>query len=107
MKRTAFFILLQILGVGFLSATLVFSQSESGSKMVLLRASVTDKKGNIVTDLKPEDFEVYENGKKQDITNFSFIFIDPQTKQLENTMAQKNADKKNAIPIPPVKLRAE
>ncbi|MBX7174801.1 MAG: hypothetical protein K1X72_27745, partial [Pyrinomonadaceae bacterium] len=34
---------------------------------------VTDKKGKIVTDLKPEDFEIFENNQKQDITNFSFI----------------------------------
>ena len=31
---------------------------------------VTDKKGNRVTDLKKEDFEVFENGKKVTVTNF-------------------------------------
>lgn len=32
---------------------------------------VTDKDGNPVAGLKPADFEVYEEGKKQDITHFS------------------------------------
>lgn len=31
---------------------------------------VTDKKGNRVMDLGPDDFEVYENGQKMEITNF-------------------------------------
>ena len=31
---------------------------------------VTDKKGNRVTDLKKDDFEVFENGKKVTVTNF-------------------------------------
>jgi len=44
--------------------------------LIQVDVTVTDRKGNIVTDLKPEDFEVYENGKKQEITNFSFISVD-------------------------------
>src|SRR5579884_3288483 len=31
---------------------------------------VTDKKGNAITGLKPEDFELYENGVPKKITNF-------------------------------------
>lgn len=38
--------------------------------VVNLDVYVTDKKGNRVTDLKKEDFEVFENGKKMAITNF-------------------------------------
>jgi VWFA-related protein len=41
--------------------------------LIQVDVTVTDKKGDIVTDLKPEDFEIYENGEKQAITNFSFI----------------------------------
>jgi VWFA-related protein len=32
---------------------------------------VTDKDGNPVTGMKPADFEIYEEGKKQDITHFA------------------------------------
>ena len=41
--------------------------------LIQIDVSVTDRKGNVVSNLKPEDFEIYENGKKQEITNFSFI----------------------------------
>jgi VWFA-related protein len=34
---------------------------------------VTDKDGRHVNDLKPEDFEIFENGKSQRITHFSYV----------------------------------
>lgn len=47
-----------------------------GTSLVQVDAVVTDRDGKIVRDLKAEDFEIYENGKRQDITNFSFVRID-------------------------------
>jgi len=41
--------------------------------LIQLDANVTDKNGKSVTDLKAEDFEVFENGKKQKITNLSYV----------------------------------
>ena len=38
--------------------------------LIQVDVSVTDKDGKQVTDLKPEDFEILENGEKQDISNF-------------------------------------
>lgn len=75
--------------------------------LIQVDVTVTDKDGKIVTDLKPEDFEVYENGNKQDITNFSFISIDKQIKKQENIEKQKNPKGQVGIPIPPVKLKEE
>lgn len=40
---------------------------------VLLDLVVTDKKGHAVTDLKPQEVEVYENGAKQDVTSFGLV----------------------------------
>src|SRR6266853_1918992 len=34
---------------------------------------VVTKDGKQVTDLKPEDFEIFEDGKPQKITNFSYV----------------------------------
>lgn len=39
--------------------------------MVSLQALVTDEKGNVLTNLRPEHFTVYEDGVKQEITNFA------------------------------------
>ncbi len=74
--------------------------------LIQIDAVVTDKKGNVVTDLTAKDFEIYENGKKQDISNFSFITTNKSVAPAENRPldASKN---KNAIPIPSTKLKPE
>lgn len=74
--------------------------------LIQVDATVTDKKGNVVRDLIPEDFEIYENGKKRKITNFSFVAADSlnSAAQIEQSVQAKN---KSAVPLPPVKLRPE
>ena len=42
------------------------------SRVVLVDAVVTDKKGNYVHDLTQKDFKVYEDNKEQAVTSFSF-----------------------------------
>jgi VWFA-related protein len=42
------------------------------SRVVLVDAVVTDKKGNYIHDLTRQDFKVYEDNKEQAITSFSF-----------------------------------
>jgi VWFA-related protein len=42
------------------------------TKVVLVDAVVTDKKGNYIQDLDSKDFKVYEDNKEQHITSFSF-----------------------------------
>src|ERR1035441_7221798 len=44
----------------------------SETKLVLVDAVVTDKKGNYVTDLTQKDFDVLEDNKKQTIKTFGF-----------------------------------
>jgi len=43
----------------------------AGIDLVNLAVTVTDRKGNLVADLKPDDFEVYEDGKKQNVRYFA------------------------------------
>src|SRR5690242_5402360 len=43
-----------------------------GTNEVLLDAIVRDKKGRVVKDLQPSDFEIYEDGVRQDIKSFRF-----------------------------------
>src|SRR6185369_14084373 len=42
------------------------------TNLVQVDAVVTDKSGKVVTDLKPDEVEIFEDGHKQKITNFSF-----------------------------------
>jgi VWFA-related protein len=41
--------------------------------LIQIDVTVLDKDGKVVTGLKPEDFELYENRQLQKITNFSFV----------------------------------
>src|SRR5271157_719745 len=45
--------------------------------LVQVDALVTDAQGNLVEDLKKEDFEIRQDGKPQAITNFSYINTRP------------------------------
>lgn len=64
------------------------------TSLIQIDVTVTDKEGKIVKDLKPEDFEVYENKEKQEITNFSFISSENQSSSTQKTV------RKNDTPIP-------
>src|SRR5271170_3847983 len=46
------------------------------SELVLANVVVRDKKGNLIRDLKKEDFTLFEDGKKQEISSFDFEDVD-------------------------------
>ena len=77
------------------------------TNLIQLDVVVTDKKGNQVMDLKPEDFEIYENGKKQDISNFSYIFNKTAKQPTDSQPSTPNSKDKFSIPPPPSKLKLE
>lgn len=78
------------------------------TNLIQVDVTVTDKKGNVVRDLKPEEIEVYENGKLQKISNFSFV---PGTRTTTDEAARiakenKKADMPNVI-LPSGPVRAD
>jgi VWFA-related protein len=46
------------------------------TEVVLVNVVARDKHGNLIKDLKREDFTVYEDGKKQDLASFDFEKVD-------------------------------
>jgi len=46
------------------------------TELVLVNVVAHDKKGNLIKDLKKEDFTLYEDGKKQAISSFDFENVD-------------------------------
>jgi VWFA-related protein len=46
------------------------------SELVLANVVARDKKGNLIRDLKKEDFTLLEDGKKQEISTFDFENVD-------------------------------
>lgn len=63
---------------------------------------VTDKSGRQVTDLRPEDFEVLEDGKRQTLSHFSYISTERPNKPTDAS-GTKSADKNSSpevLPLP-------
>ena len=46
------------------------------TELVLVNVVARDKKGNLIRDLKREDFTVFEDGQKQQVSSFDFENID-------------------------------
>ncbi|MET0626456.1 MAG: VWA domain-containing protein [Pyrinomonadaceae bacterium] len=75
------------------------------SNLVQFDAVVTDKQGRLVTDLRPEEFEVLLEGKRQEISNFSFVAAAPPAAAAPERTPEARPDK-GAPPPPPVPVRA-
>ena len=76
------------------------------TNLVQVDALVVDKKGKQVRDLRPQDFEILEDGRPQKITNFSYVELNLQN-NLPAAQVSASPEDKNAPPVPPVRLRPE
>jgi VWFA-related protein len=80
--RTGTALLLVWLTMGNLLAQQPQAPVESGARVrvstevVLVNVVARDKQGNLIKDLKSEDFTVYEDGKKQGLVSFDFEHVD-------------------------------
>jgi VWFA-related protein len=64
--------------------------------------AVVTRNGKRVTNLTADDFEIYEDGKKQTITNFAYISNIPDLPSLDSrAAASPPAPKKNDTSVPP------
>jgi VWFA-related protein len=74
------------------------------TNLVQVDAVVTDKNGRQVTDLRPEEVEIREDGKPQTITNLSYVALD-------SLLGSRSPDPSKPIdrtaPAPPVRLRPD
>ncbi len=70
------------------------------TNLIQIDVTVTDAKGKPITDLRPGEIEIYENGEKQKVSNFSFVSsVKESTEQGKPTA--------NGVPVPTQKLRPE
>jgi VWFA-related protein len=78
------------------------------TNLVQLDVVVTDKDGRQVTDLRPEDFEVSESGKRQTITNFSYVAnVRANAGTSGSTSQPATAAATTAVSVPPAVLKPE
>ncbi len=78
--------------------------------LVQVDAVVTDAKGRHVTGLKPEDFQILEDGKPQKITHFSYVAgtaIPGGPARVNPEPRQPSAKMSEAIPAPAKALRPD
>lgn len=71
------------------------------TNLIQIDVTVTDGKGKPITDLKPEEVEIYENGEKQKITHFSF------TSSVRAVAEKPVVTGKPGIPVPQQILRPD
>lgn len=71
--------------------------------LVQVDAIVTDSKGKPVTDLKAEDFEVFQDGKLQMISNFEFVEVKAST--VRTAALPATAQPRGGPPAPPLPTR--
>jgi VWFA-related protein len=83
-----------MLGLALIEAPLSSQQKSDytlrvESELVLVNVAVKDKSGNIIANLKPEDFTILEDGKAQKVVSFD----------IENIDAAANQDVSQAKPL--------
>ena len=77
------------------------------TNLIQLDVTVVDAKGKIVSDLRSDEIEVYENGEKQKITNFSFVSANRTIEQKNSDAAKKSDPREPGVPVPTAALRPE
>src|SRR2546421_8705317 len=69
------------------------------TNLVQVDAVVTDKNGKVVTDLKPEEVQIFEDGRQQKITHFSYYVAESRS---AGKPAKPITTDKNAPPVPQI-----
>lgn len=75
--------------------------------LVQVDAIVTDKNGKQVTDLKPEDFEILEDGKPQAISNFAYVAVNSTLPSTLAPVANPGGKARVLTPAAAPRLRPE
>ena len=80
------------------------------TNLVQVDAVVTDRDGRQVTNLSAEDFEILENGRPRQVTNFSYVRVGQPATAPAAAAAPAPPRNRNAAgtpPVPPARLRPE
>jgi VWFA-related protein len=75
------------------------------TELVQIDVVVTDKDGKLARDLKREDFELFDDGRKQQITHFA-VGTAAQPARWLATEKKRNPDDKSPADSAPVEIRA-
>jgi len=73
------------------------------TNLIQIDLTVTDKDGKVIRDLKPGDFQIYQNGKKQTLSSFSFVSDSRETEQRRDTMVVSPSVSQVPQPAKPIR----
>ena len=74
------------------------------TNLVQVDATITDKSGRQITDLRPEEFEVMQDGKSQTVTHLSYIVTSGGNVE---SVAKPSPALRSSLPPAPITLRPE
>ncbi|HKP69912.1 MAG TPA: VWA domain-containing protein [Pyrinomonadaceae bacterium] len=74
------------------------------TNLIQLDATVTDSKGNVIRDLTRDDFEIFENGRKQAVSGFSFV---SHAAKKTTTTSSPSQTGPVVAPVPPSEVRPD
>ncbi|HLM58413.1 MAG TPA: VWA domain-containing protein [Pyrinomonadaceae bacterium] len=77
------------------------------TNLVQIDVVVTDKDGKQVTDLRPDEFEILEDDKRQQITNFSYVSALGQMAAVTGGRPAEGAAATKGPAVPPARLKRE
>ena len=81
-----------LLSASFVSIDAQDATFQSSSNLVIIDASVRDKAGKVIPDLKKGDFTIFEDGKLQTISVFEFQRLEGDTHLPEVPAVKPAAD---------------
>lgn len=77
------------------------------TNLIQVDVTVTDKSGNAVRDLRPDEIEIYENGKLQKVNNFSFVPGNRTTSEEAAKLSKENKKNSPNVILPSGPIRPE
>ena len=77
------------------------------TNLVQIDAVVTDRRGQHITDLNPEEFLIYQDGRPQKISSFTYVNLNSADADKPSSQSPKKEDRVPAPPTPPEQLRPD
>lgn len=77
------------------------------SNLVQVDAVVTDKNGKVVTDLKPDEVQIFEDGKPQKLTHFAYNVTGTETANRTAKLLATGKSNEVAPPVAPERLKRD
>ncbi|HEV7796531.1 MAG TPA: VWA domain-containing protein [Pyrinomonadaceae bacterium] len=75
------------------------------TNLVQVDAVITDKSGRQIVDLRSDEIQIEEDGRQQNITEFSYIPLDSRPAPPAETAGDKNAPPVRSVPLRPEQVR--